>query len=82
MAAAIQEHSGRENDRELGAADLGDLPMIVLTAGRAFASSTRVRADALQKVQHDWVQYATGTGPAIDPGPVPRCRWKRSHDSL
>ncbi len=56
IAAAIQEHSGRENDRELGAADLGDLPIIVLTAGRAFASSTRVRADALPKVQHDWVQ--------------------------
>jgi hypothetical protein len=56
VAAAIQEHSGRENDRELGAADLGDLPLIVLTAGRAFASSTRVRADALPKVQRDWVQ--------------------------
>jgi pimeloyl-ACP methyl ester carboxylesterase len=56
VAAAIQEHSGRENDRELGATDLGNLPTIVLTAGRAFASSTRVRTDTLARVQHDWVQ--------------------------
>ena len=56
MAAAIQEHSGLENDRALGAANLGDLPLIVLTAGRAFASSPRVRTDVLPKVQHDWVQ--------------------------
>jgi pimeloyl-ACP methyl ester carboxylesterase len=55
-ASAIREHSGRENDRELGAADLGDLPLIVLTAGHAFAGSPRVRTDALPTVQRDWVE--------------------------
>ncbi len=57
MAAAVREHSGRANDREMRAGgDLGRLPLLVLTAGRSFADSRRVRADQLASVQQDWVQ--------------------------
>ena len=57
MAAAVREHSGRANDREMRAGgDLGRLPLVVLTAGRSFADSRRVRADQLANVQQDWVQ--------------------------
>jgi hypothetical protein len=57
MATAIREHSGQAADREMRAgSDLGRLPLVVLTAGRSFADSRRIRADQLAKVQQDWVQ--------------------------
>jgi pimeloyl-ACP methyl ester carboxylesterase len=57
MATAIREHSGQANDREMRAAgDLGRLPLLVLTAGRSFADSRRIRADRLATVQQDWIQ--------------------------
>ena len=57
VAASIQEYSGSANDERMRAAvDLGSLPLVVLTAGNAFASSSRVTAGKLAQVQRDWIQ--------------------------